>query len=69
MWDYLFQTENDRFLFACVFTSLAFLGIGFLKTYVTETGKLKGMLETWLLGAIAAALSYFVGDLLADVFS
>lgn len=69
VWDYLFQTENDRFLLACVFTSLAFLGIGFLKTYVTETGKLKGMLETWLLGAIAAALSYFVGDLLADVFS
>jgi VIT1/CCC1 family predicted Fe2+/Mn2+ transporter len=52
-----------------VFTSFAFLGIGWLKTYVTETSRIKGMLETWLLGAIAAGVSYFVGDILANIIT
>jgi VIT1/CCC1 family predicted Fe2+/Mn2+ transporter len=67
LWDYLFEAQQYRFLYACIFTSLAFLGIGWLKTYVTETGRIKGMFETWLLGAIAAAVSYFVGDILANI--
>lgn len=68
LWDYFFDAQSYRFLYACIFTSVAFLGIGFLKTYVTETSRVKGMLETWFLGSVAATLSYFVGDVLANVF-
>jgi VIT1/CCC1 family predicted Fe2+/Mn2+ transporter len=69
VWDYFFEMDQYRFLYACVFTSFAFLGIGWLKTYVTETSRIKGMLETWLLGAIAAGVSYFVGDILANIIT
>jgi VIT1/CCC1 family predicted Fe2+/Mn2+ transporter len=34
---------------------------------VTQTSKTKGILETLLLGALAAAVSYFVGDILEQL--
>ncbi len=60
--DYRWSFPFDTFLSACVLTSIGFIIIGFLKTYVTGTSKLKGILETLLLGALAAAVAYFVGD-------
>ena len=50
-------------------TSIAFIFIGFLKSYVTETSKLKGILETLILGVLAAVVSYFVGDVLEKLIS
>ena len=38
--------------------------VGYLKSYVTQTSIWKGVLETLLLGAAAAAVAYFVGDFL-----
>lgn len=64
VWDMLFGFSGNLFLYSSILTGLAFLGIGFLKTYVTETSHWRGMLETFALGAIAAFLSYFVGDFL-----
>ncbi len=64
VWDYIFGFEGNMFLVTCILTGLAFSVIGFLKTYVTQTNRWKGILETLILGAIAAAVSYFVGDLL-----
>jgi VIT1/CCC1 family predicted Fe2+/Mn2+ transporter len=64
VWDYIFGFEGNMFLVTCILTGLAFTVIGFLKTYVTETSKWKGILETLVLGAIAAAVAYFVGDVL-----
>lgn len=64
VWDYLTGYEGDLFLASCIMTGLAFLLIGLLKTYVTRSSRWKGILETLLLGAIAAAVSYLVGDLL-----
>ncbi len=64
VWDYFNPIEANRFLLTSIFTGLGFMFIGFLKTYVTETKIWKGVLETLTLGAIAALVSYFVGDLL-----
>jgi VIT1/CCC1 family predicted Fe2+/Mn2+ transporter len=64
VWDYIFGFDGNMFLVTCILTGLAFTVIGFLKTYVTETSKWKGILETLILGAIAAAVAYFVGDVL-----
>lgn len=58
------STSENLFLWTCVLTALGFTIIGFLKTYVTETNRLRGILETLVLGAIAAAVAYFVGDVI-----
>lgn len=59
-------TESARNLFgtSILLTSLAFIGIGWLKSYVTETSRIRSVLETLFLGATAAVLSYFVGNVL-----
>ncbi|MEN7546712.1 VIT1/CCC1 transporter family protein [Rapidithrix thailandica] len=52
------------FLISCLLTSLAFIFIGFLKSYINQTSRWKGIFETLLLGVSAAVLAYFVGDIL-----
>jgi VIT1/CCC1 family predicted Fe2+/Mn2+ transporter len=64
VWDYVGHFPGDLFTWSCVLTGLAFLIIGWLKSYVTQTSRLKGILETLALGFIAAAVAYFVGDIL-----
>lgn len=64
VWDYFSTFSGNLFLWTSIFTSIAFIVIGFLKTYVTETSKLKGISETLILGALAAVVSYYVGDIL-----
>ncbi|MFK7782694.1 VIT1/CCC1 transporter family protein [Psychroserpens sp.] len=69
LWDFLSEFPGNLFLWTSIFTSIAFVFIGFLKTYVTETSKLKGILETLILGALAATVSYFVGDILEGIIT
>ena len=69
VWDYLLSFSGDLFIWTSIFTSTAFIFIGFLKTYVTQTSRWKGIFETLVLGIIAAALSYFVGDILERIIS
>jgi vacuolar iron transporter family protein len=67
--DYLFEIRGNLFFYSCLFTSLAFILIGFLKSYVTQTSRLKGVAETLLLGAIAACVAYLVGDVLEQILT
>ncbi|MBT8273753.1 MAG: VIT1/CCC1 transporter family protein, partial [Bacteroidia bacterium] len=69
VWDYLVGFEGSLFIYTSIFTSMAFIFIGFLKTYVTQTSKIKGILETLVLGVLAATLAYFVGDILENLIS
>ena len=64
VWDFIAGFPGNLFLTASLLTASAFGVIGFLKTYVTETSRWRGILETLALGVIAAAVSYFVGDFL-----
>lgn len=64
VWDHLYHFSGDKFVWSCIMTGLGFTFIGFLKSYVNQTSTLKGVLETLILGAIAASVSYFVGDIL-----
>lgn len=64
VWHYGVATLPDSFLIASLLTSLAFIGIGFLKSYVTHSNYLKSIGETLALGVIAALVAYFVGDIL-----
>jgi VIT1/CCC1 family predicted Fe2+/Mn2+ transporter len=69
VWDFIGDFPGNLFVWTSVFTSIAFIFIGFLKTYVTQTSKLKGILETLILGIIAATVSYFVGDILEGIIT
>ncbi|PQV50437.1 VIT1/CCC1 family predicted Fe2+/Mn2+ transporter [Jejuia pallidilutea] len=69
VWDYLSSFSGNLFVWTSILTSTAFVFIGFLKTYVTQTSKLKGILETLILGIIAATVSYVVGDLLEGIIT
>ncbi len=66
--DYITGGNNiPLFLSSCILTFIAFIFIGFLKAYINETGKLKGITETVLLGALAAGVAYGVGAFLESI--
>lgn len=52
------------FLYSSILTGVALSIVGYLKSIVTEKNKLIGIAETLLLGGIAAALSYYVGNVI-----
>ncbi len=58
---------DQSFLISCILTSLAFTGIGWLKSVVTQTNTLKSIAETLFLGASAAVLAYWVGNVLEKI--
>ena len=67
--DYLNPINKDLFITSSILTAIGFLIIGWLKAYVNQTRILKGISETVGLGAIAAVVAYFVGDLLEHLLS
>ena len=67
--DYFNPLNQDLFLTASILTAIGFAIIGLLKAYVNQTRFWKGVLETLLLGGIAATVAYFVGDLLESIIS
>ena len=69
VWDYFNPVADNLFLWSSVLTALGFIIIGILKTYVTQTNVWRGVLETLVLGAIAALVSYYVGDVLEGLVS
>ena len=61
--------SNRLFFISCIMTSFGFILVGWLKSYVTQTSRIRGILETLLLGGCAAAVSYFVGDILEKLIA
>lgn len=57
----------DLFLYSSVLTFITFAGIGFAKSYVTATSRLRGVFETLFLGGSAAILAYYVGVFLEKI--
>ncbi|MGD8425977.1 MAG: VIT1/CCC1 transporter family protein [Balneolaceae bacterium] len=67
--DYLSASHiGHLFTSSIIMTTLAFIGIGFLKSLVNQTGKLKSITETLFLGTAAAILAYFTGNILEKLF-
>lgn len=60
--------QQDLFLYSCILTAVALGIVGSFKSFVTEKNILIGILETLLLGGLAAFLAYFVGDVLEKAF-
>lgn len=68
LWDFFFPTEGHIFLWTCLLTGFAFLVVGWMKSYVNQTSALRGISETVGLGAMAATVAFFVGDILESFF-
>lgn len=62
--DYTVGTEADLFFYSSVMTFVIFGLIGYAKSYVTDTSRIRSVCETLFLGGSAAVLAYFVGDIL-----
>lgn len=60
--------QADLFLYSCILTAVALGVVGSLKSIVNEKNVFFGILETLLLGGLAAFLAYFVGDILEKMF-
>lgn len=69
VWDRIISVTENLFVMSSALTALGFIIIGTLKTYVTQTNVWRGILETLVLGAAAALVSYYVGDLLEKLIS
>lgn len=70
--DAVFGLETDSgvlFLWSSILTGLAFVGIGLLKAQVTQTKPWRSAAETLGLGAVAAALAYLLGSVLAGALN
>lgn len=60
--DHINPMGRNLFLISSLLTGIAFIMVGWLKAYVNHTHVIRGILETLLLGIIAAGVSYYVGD-------
>ncbi len=65
--DYIYPLESDLFLLSSILTGIGFIIIGWLKAFVNQTPFWKAILETLLLGSIAAIVAYFIGDFLESI--
>lgn len=65
--DYMYPIMYNLFFISSCLTVLGFLVIGLLKTYVNKSNPIKGVIETLLLGGIAAIVAYSVGDILKTI--
>jgi vacuolar iron transporter family protein len=68
--DVVFDLNLDNlFLVTTVLTAFAFIGIGLLKSRVAESHVPRAVVETLILGAIAASAAYVLGDLLERIIT
>lgn len=67
VFDLIKNVSWNLFAIASVLTGLVFILIGSLKAFVTNKKYLKGILETLLLGTLAAVVAFYVGDILEQI--
>jgi len=59
---------ETKFVASIGVTALAFLAVGILKGLVLRTPVMRAGLETLVVGGVAAALAYFTGHLLREMY-
>jgi vacuolar iron transporter family protein len=67
VYDFVYSPTINLFLWTCAFTSVAFVVIGWLKSFVNQTNRWQSIGETLLLGILAAGVAYVVGDFLESL--
>lgn len=69
VYDYFEEAKFDVFIWTSIFTGIAFILIGWLKSFVNQTNVLKSVFETLILGIVAALVAFYVGDFLETLIS
>ncbi|WP_291785547.1 VIT1/CCC1 transporter family protein [Cecembia sp.] len=64
VYDFFKETTFDLFFWTSIFTGVAFMVVGALKSFINQTSYFKSIIETLLLGFVAALVAYYVGDFL-----
>jgi VIT1/CCC1 family predicted Fe2+/Mn2+ transporter len=64
---YSMKADIDPFALSAIVTALAFVLIGYIKTYVTKISVVRGVAETLALGVVAAGVAYLLGDFLEQL--
>lgn len=59
----------DLFLVSSILTGIVFILIGALKSIITKSNIIKGIVETLILGTLAALVAYYVGDVLESIIN
>lgn len=62
-----FPLHQNLFLLTSIATGIGFLSIGYLKSKMNHIAVWKGMMETLILGALAAIVSYYVGFFIEQI--
>lgn len=62
VWDFTSKLEINLVLVASIMTISSFAIIGYLRGLVNQQNKIKSIIETMLMGIIAALVAYFVGN-------
>ncbi|MDI9355465.1 MAG: VIT1/CCC1 transporter family protein [Chitinophagaceae bacterium] len=67
---WLMDMKESSFLFSlsCVSTGFALLFVGYLRGIATKTNRFICVMQTLLLGGLAAAIAYYVGEVLSRYF-
>lgn len=66
---FITATIPHQFAISSALTGLAFIAVGLLKSHVAKSSKIRGILETVVLGAIAAGVAYLVGNILEGLIA
>jgi VIT1/CCC1 family predicted Fe2+/Mn2+ transporter len=64
VYDYFYEAGFDLFVWTSIFTGLAFVVVGALKSLINQTSYFKSIMETLALGFVAALVAYYVGSFL-----
>ncbi len=67
VYDYFYVVNFSLFLMTSIFTGIAFVIVGAMKSFINQTSYLKSILETLALGFIAALVAYYVGSFLESL--
>ena len=59
--------DSNKFLYSTILTALAFIIVGIIKGVMVGGNKVKSVLETLIIGGIAAFIAYIVGYLLRGI--
>ncbi len=65
--DLVHSVSWNLFTIASILTGLVFIFIGALKAFVTKKNFVKEITQTLILGALAAVVAFYVGDLLENL--
>jgi VIT1/CCC1 family predicted Fe2+/Mn2+ transporter len=65
--DLLYEVTWNLFFISSILTGLVFIVIGVLKAYVTNGNYVKAVAQTLVLGALAAVVAFYVGDILEQI--